>query len=73
MKKNDFNDGICESCGNTGLAGEKCIVCGGVMSKIAQDAEDPMLTDDIDSKEPEVYPLEALDDEIKEGDDENIN
>jgi hypothetical protein len=73
MKKNDFNDGICESCGNTGLAGEKCIVCVGVMSKIAQDAEDPMLTDDIDSKEPEVYPLEALDDEIKEGDDENIN
>lgn len=75
MKTKDFNDGICDNCGNTGLAGEKCLVCGGILSKIDSESEnDPMLNPDAgETKEPEVYPLEAIDDEISEGGEDNID
>ena len=65
----DFSDGICEECGNTGLAGEKCLVCGGVLSKITASEDDPVLAnlDDLPQKqnEPETYPLELVDEEEK--------
>ena len=72
MKKDNFADGICDSCGNTGLAGEKCLVCGGVLSKIDSE-DDPIVHDDAegDAKEPEVYPLEAIDDEVAGKKDED--
>jgi hypothetical protein len=70
----DFNDGVCEACGNTGLAGEKCIVCGGILSKVDANPDDPITNADDGlprkSDEPESYPLDlvssaenALDDE----------
>lgn len=65
MKKTDFNDGICNTCGNVGLAGDKCIVCGDVFSKIDEGIVDPVTgggdDDAIGVGEPEVYPLEMLD------------
>lgn len=73
MSKDNFNDGVCENCGQVGLAGERCNVCGDVLSKIVADPDDPMLTSDEDSygkeKEPETYPLEAVD---KEAEDEYV-
>lgn len=67
MKK-DFNDGVCDNCGNTGLAGEKCMDCGSILSKIASDETSRSDFDlDIDeSKEPETYPLDVVDEEIEE-------
>lgn len=59
MKK-DFSDGICNNCGNTGLAGEKCLVCGDVISKIDEGLFDPIVHGD------EIYPLETLEKEEKE-------
>ncbi len=70
MKTKDFNDGVCENCGNTGLAGEKCLTCGGILSKIEADDSDPLISEAKES-EPEVYPLEVLDKEIAEGDIED--
>lgn len=70
MSKDNFNDGICENCGQSGLAGEKCIVCGGTLSKIDADLDDPMLSGNEDEygreKEPETYPLEEVDKENEE-------
>jgi hypothetical protein len=71
MKNKDFNDGICDNCGNTGLANEKCLMCGGVLSKIESDDADPIVHEDLENSEPEVYPLEAIDDEIK-GENEDL-
>lgn len=74
MKK-DFNDGICSNCGNAGLAGEKCLVCGDVISKIDDGLIDPVVHGDMDNfgttSEPETYPLDVLEKEEKE-DDENL-
>ena len=67
MTKDEFTDGVCDNCGNTGLAGEKCLVCGGVLAKIESAHDDPVLNPDNDMPpnqgEPEVYPLEVLDKE----------
>lgn len=72
MTKHDFNDGICNTCGNSGLAGDHCIVCGDTMSKIDEGIVDPVTQGEDDenynSKEPEVYPLEVLDEEVKDDD-----
>jgi len=74
MKKTDFSDGICNTCGNSGLAGDHCIVCGDVMSKIDEGLNDPVThgeEDDFGSdKEPDVYPLEMVDKEEKLADEE---
>lgn len=74
--KKDFNDGICNSCGNTGLAGEKCLVCGDVISKIDDGFVDPVTHGDDDmsadfssTREPDVYPLDVLEKEEKEEDE----
>ena len=80
MSKGDFTDGICDSCGNVGLAGEHCINCGGVFSKIDQDLSDPLLNQDDSAKpgEPQEYPdeisLESLDENSPDlvNEDENI-
>lgn len=66
MKKTDFTDGICNTCGNVGLAGDKCIVCGDTMSKIDEGLVDPVVhgdDDELSDKEPDTYPLEALDED----------
>ena len=69
MKKTDFNDGICNTCGNVGLAGDKCIVCGDVFSKVDEGLVDPVVHGDDDTmdmkEDPDVYPLEMLDEEEK--------
>lgn len=71
MKKADFSDGICNTCGNSGLAGDHCIVCGDVMSKIDEGLNDPVTQGEDDemsgfaSGEPDVYPLEMVDKEEK--------
>jgi len=73
MKKNDFADGVCNTCGNTGLAGDRCIVCGDVMSKIDEGLVDPVTQGDDDfgaDKDPDVYPLEMVDKEEKLVDEE---
>ena len=76
MSKDSFNDGVCEVCGQPGLAGEKCRVCGEVLGKIDADPNDPMLSSEEDSygkeKEPETYPLEEVDKEEAETDYENL-
>ena len=73
MKKTDFNDGICNNCGHVGLAGEKCIECGGVISKVDEGLVDPVVHADVDdfaaTKEPDVYPLDVLEKEEKDDDD----
>lgn len=70
MTKTDFSDGICNTCGNSGLAGDRCIVCGDLMSKIDEGLNDPVTHGDDDTsadfstgKEPDVYPLEMVDKE----------
>ena len=70
MKKTDFSDGICNTCGNSGLAGDRCIVCGDVMSKIDEGLNDPVTHgDDLSGddfgadKDPDIYPLEMVDKE----------
>lgn len=69
MKKEDFVDGICNNCGNTGLAGEVCLNCGEVLSKIEPDEADTLLSDQEADSSSEVYPLEELDaEELKEED-----
>ncbi|OGD56742.1 hypothetical protein A2V71_04365 [Candidatus Berkelbacteria bacterium RBG_13_40_8] len=67
MKKDNFTDGVCDNCGNTGLAGEKCSFCGGILSKIEgfQSADDVDSIKPPDAEEPEVYPLEELEKEEK--------
>jgi len=75
MKKVDFNDGVCNECGNVGLAGEKCLNCGGVISKIPEEMVDPIVHGEDDDfaaiKEPDVYPLDVLEKEERE-DDETV-
>ena len=75
MKKADFSDGICDNCGNVGLAGEKCLNCGGIFSKVDENLVDTIVHNDDDdfvaTKKPDVYPLEVLEKEEKE-DDETI-
>jgi len=67
MSKEIFTDGVCDNCGNVGLAGEKCVVCGDIMKKINAGTDDPVLHADSDlppnKGEPEVYPLEVLEEE----------
>ncbi|MDO8686642.1 MAG: hypothetical protein Q7K11_00330 [Candidatus Berkelbacteria bacterium] len=67
----EFTDGVCEECGNTGLAGEKCLVCGGLLAKVASSLDDPILTQDDDlprtQNEPEIYPLELVEEEEAKG------
>lgn len=55
MEKKVFEDGICENCGNTGLAGEKCLSCGGTLLPL--DAQVETLGDG--KKDPETYGNEA--------------
>lgn len=67
MKKADYSDGICNTCGNVGLAGDHCIVCGDMMSKI-DEGNDPVVhgndeEETYGDKEPDVYPLEVLDEQ----------
>lgn len=66
----DFADGICENCGNTGLAGEICSVCGSPMVSIGdvEKFETPLDEDDTYSKddlsaEPDIVSLEEADEE----------
>lgn len=70
MTKDVFTDGVCDTCGNTGLAGEKCLMCGDTMTKINTATDDPILNPDNDmppnKEEPEVYPLEVLDKEMED-------
>lgn len=56
MEKKVFEDGICEVCGNTGLAGGKCLSCGGTLLPLDAEMEtfEP-------KKGPETYPEEAKD------------
>lgn len=65
MKKADFSDGICNTCGNSGLAGDRCIVCGDLMSKIDEGLNDPVTQGDDEMNNDEVYPLEMVDKEEK--------
>jgi len=76
VKKTDFSDGICNTCGNVGLAGDHCIVCGDLMSKIDEGLVDPVVNgeeedEDFSGKEPDVYPLEALE-EDSSGDSDDL-
>lgn len=74
MKKTDFSDGICNTCGNPGLAGDRCMVCGDIMSKIDEGLNDPISHREEDDfgadKESDVYPLEMVDKEEKLLDEE---
>jgi len=65
MKKDNFTDGVCDTCGNTGLAGERCSFCGGVLAKIEgfQNVDDEDIIKS--NNEPEIYPLEELEKEEK--------
>lgn len=66
MKNKDFSDGVCDNCGNTGLAGEKCLTCGGMLTKIESDDSGKIDDEELEKEEPEIYPLEELDKEISE-------
>lgn len=70
MKKTEFNDGICDNCGNVGLAGEKCLNCGSIFSKVDENLVDTVVHHDelsVDgfaaAKKPDIYPLEVLEKE----------
>ena len=56
MAKTHFADGVCENCGNTGLAGEKCLMCGGILVGLDESATDYKEA----GTEPETYPPQVL-------------
>lgn len=67
----DFTDGICENCGNTGLAGEPCSVCNSPMVSVGdvREFEAPAGDDDetyskeVLNADPDVIPLEEAEEE----------
>lgn len=67
----NFADGVCETCGNTGLANEICNVCGNPMVSIgdvrefeapANDEDEIYSKDDLEAN-PDVISLEEADEE----------
>ena len=75
-KKENFNDGICEVCGNTGLAGDTCSECGSTMVSTGDVKEFEVKEDETGAYPPDLVkdeedgvdtiPLEEADEEIKE-------
>lgn len=63
-KKSDsfLLDGVCDGCGNSGLIGDTCPLCGGIFQDLSVGLEDENLDD-----EPETYPLDMLDEEEGNG------
>jgi len=59
-KKSDglLEDGVCDGCGNIGLVGDTCPICGGTFQDLNVGLEDTL-----DDEEPDTYPLEMLDEE----------
>jgi len=72
----DFNDGVCEVCGNTGIADQPCSVCGGFLTKVKAEEDDPITSSDEDlprkPDEPEAYPLDLVDSEGNILDDDDF-
>ena len=75
MAKGEFTDGICDTCGRPGLAGERCMDCGDIIAKIDSDTGDPLLNQDDVAKpgEPEEYPDEISLESLSESGEEPIN
>ena len=68
----NFNDGVCETCGNTGLAGDTCPECGGKMVstgdvKQFETNEDPTYPPELvkDEEATDTLPLEEVDEEVR--------
>lgn len=70
-QKDEFNDGICDSCGSPGLAGEHC-PCGGIRVSLETDTIDPVIEGELSLNEPETYPLDAVDAEAGSANDEDL-
>jgi len=75
-----FEDGICENCGNTGLAGERCPECGTMMVSTGAgldkyeipEEEEKYPEDILEDGDPDdnALPLEAADEEVLEHSDD---